>query len=73
MDSELRTLSSAQTFVMKFIFPHIWIGGFVVATLGLFLFPDSRHTTEGALPHPETRWFLLLARSSWSRRAAPAT
>jgi len=32
-----RTLSSAQTFWMKFVFPAIWISMFGLGTLGLFL------------------------------------
>jgi hypothetical protein len=32
-----RTLSSAQTFLTKFVFPAIWIPGFGLGTLGLWL------------------------------------
>ena len=61
MDPEPRTLSSAQTFVMKFVFPVIWIGAFTVATLSLFLSPNSWHGADGAPPDPELKWFFLFA------------
>ena len=37
----MRTLSSHWTFLYKFIFPVLWIGGFAGATLAMFIAPDS--------------------------------
>ena len=54
-----RTLSSAQTFLMKFVFPTIWISMFGFGTLALFLgaFRDPDNT-----PPPEgMRWGFLAA------------
>jgi hypothetical protein len=59
--AEPTTLSSAQTFVMKFVFPSVWIGVFAIGTLALFLLPDPWHGTDGAPPDPRTKWFFLLA------------
>ena len=60
MDSDLHTLSSAQTFVMKFIFPIMWIGGFTIATLSFFVLPRSWNS-GGVPPDPQMKWFFLLA------------
>jgi len=56
-----RDLSSAQTFLMKAIFPPLWIGGFVAATLSLFLAPDFWHGADGGPPDTRLRWVFLLA------------
>ena len=48
-----RTISSMQTFVMKFIFPALWIGGFTLFTLSLFLRPATA-------PDAEMKWVFLL-------------
>src|SRR6266511_4278206 len=56
-----RTLSSAQTFVMKALFPPLWIGGFAAATLSLFLAPEFWHAADGGPPDPELRWVFLFA------------
>ena len=61
MDSEPRTLSSAQTFVMKFVFPVVWIAGFAIATLTLFLSPSSWRDTDGGPPDAQVKWFFLFA------------
>ena len=61
MNSEPHTLSSAQTIVMKFVFPVVWIGGFATATLSLFLFPNSWHGTDGGPPEADMKWFFLFA------------
>ena len=39
METSPRTLSSAQTFLMKVLFPPLWIGGFAIATAIFFLIP----------------------------------
>ncbi len=52
-----RTLSSAQTFVMKYIFPTMWISGFGIGTLGLFLGAYHGHND----PSPDTKWQFLAA------------
>jgi hypothetical protein len=54
-----RTLSSAQTFVMKFILPPLWITGFGLGTLALFMPGDGFHDNTGAPPPPEMKWTLL--------------
>jgi hypothetical protein len=61
MDSEPRTLSSAQTFVMKFVFPVAWIGGVAAATLSLFFSPNSLHGGDGRTPDRDVKWFALVA------------
>jgi hypothetical protein len=61
MDPELHTLSSAQTFVMKYVFPPVWIGGFALTTLSLFLSPSSWHDAEGGPTDPSLKWFFLVA------------
>src|SRR5512142_460229 len=61
MDHEPYTISSAQTFVMKFIFPAVWIGGFAATTLSLFLFPNSWHDADGGPTDPSLKWFFLVA------------
>ncbi len=54
-----RTISSAQTFFMKFIFPTFWIGGFSLATCSLWL--GAFHDRNG-LPPPEfAKWAFLAA------------
>jgi hypothetical protein len=54
-----RTLSSAQTFFMKFIFPTIWISMFGLGTLALFLgvLPGMKTVP----PRTEIKWFFLAA------------
>src|SRR5207245_9456382 len=61
VDTTPRTLSSAQTFLMKVIFPPFWIGGFALATITLFLSPGSWHDARGGALDPDTTWFLLFA------------
>ena len=61
MNSEPQTLSSAETFVMKFVFPVLWIGGLALAALSLFLFPDSWQGADGRPPEADVKWFLLFA------------
>ena len=46
-----RTISSAQTFFMKFVFPPFWIGMFGMGTCGLWL--GTFHDRNG--PPPEIR------------------
>ena len=41
-----RTISSAQTFFMKFVFPPFWIGMFGMGTCGLW----SAHFTTVTAP-----------------------
>src|SRR5215813_7511581 len=54
----LRTLSARQTFLMKVIFPTLWIAGFGIGTLLLFL----RSADANGNPPPEhVKWqFLVL-------------
>lgn len=50
---KVKTISSAQTFLMKVIFPVAWITGFGAGTLSLWL--GSMHGIEGA-PSPQEKW-----------------
>ena len=52
-----RTLSSAQTFVMKFVFPIVWISGFGFGTLALWVGAINGPTSHGA--PPEMKWVFL--------------
>jgi hypothetical protein len=65
----LRTLSSAQTFLMKFVFPLLWISGFATGTMAMFL-ADTRPTqgnsdstrarrSRSGPPPPEMKWGFL--------------
>ena len=54
-----RTLSSAQTVLLKFVFPAIWLPGFAAATV--FLFGSGVITRpDGSPPPPEMKWFFLM-------------
>lgn len=55
-----RTISSAQTFFLKVLFPVIGIGVFAGMTILLFARVPASPGSSGALP-PATRWILLLA------------
>jgi hypothetical protein len=53
-----RTLSSARTFPMKFVFPTVWLSGFTMGTLAFFMgggFTDP----QGFPPPPEIKWLFL--------------
>jgi hypothetical protein len=53
-----RTISSPQTFFMKWVFPALWIGGFGLGTYGLWL--GAFHDRNG--PPPEfLKWVFLAA------------
>ena len=52
-----RTLSSAQTFVMKAIFPVVWIAGFGAGTL--MVWRARLQTAAQSLPPPEWKWLFL--------------
>jgi hypothetical protein len=52
-----RTLSSAQTFWMKFVFPTVWISLFGMGTLGLFL--GEFHGRNDAPPPEWMKWQFL--------------
>lgn len=53
-----RTFSSGQTFVMKYVFPVVWIGGFGLGTLGLWL--GAFHDRDGGPPPSWMRWQFLI-------------
>ena len=53
----MKTISSAQTFLMKYVFPVVWIAGFGAGTLGLWF--GSMRDSHGALPPPEMKWQFL--------------
>jgi hypothetical protein len=52
-----RTISSAQTFIMKCLFPVVWISGFGFGTLVLFL--GGFHGRENAAPPESMKWEFL--------------
>jgi hypothetical protein len=52
-----RTLSSAETVWMKFLFPIIWISGFGMGTLGLFL--GIFHGRDDSAPPEWMKWQFL--------------
>ena len=52
-------ISSAQTFLMKVLFPCVWISGFGAGTLSLWL--GVMHGKNGAPPPDEMKWQFLLA------------
>jgi hypothetical protein len=53
-----RTLSSAQTFIMKVVFPILWISGFGFGTASLWL--DFMHGKNGAPPSSEMKFMFLI-------------
>src|SRR5205814_655473 len=57
MAAHLRTLSSAQTFLMKVIFPVVWIAGFGLGTLALWF--DALCGPAGERAPPEMKWQFL--------------
>lgn len=54
-----RTISSAQTFIMKFLFPVVWISGFGIGTLLLFL--GGFHGRDNSAPPDSMKWEFLAA------------
>jgi hypothetical protein len=58
---DARTLSSAQTFLMKFVFPVVWIGMFALFTLTMFLSPGAFHDQGGEPADASLKWFFLFA------------
>ncbi len=54
-----RTISSAQTFWMKFVFPTIWIAIFGLGTLAMFCGALRGH--EHTAAPPEMKWAFLAA------------
>jgi hypothetical protein len=55
---EAKTLSSAQTLFMKIIFPALWISGFGVGTLALWL--GVMHGKNNAPPPDGMKWQFLV-------------
>lgn len=56
-----RTLSSAQTFIMKYVFPVIWISAFALVTLLMFVSPDAMHDENGGPVNPALKWLFFFA------------
>jgi hypothetical protein len=52
-----RTISSDLTFLMKFVFPTIWITGFGMGTLGLFF--GGLHGRDNQAPPEFMKWQFL--------------
>jgi hypothetical protein len=55
-----RTISSAQTYLMKVIFPVLWIGAFSAATMLLFAGGGGFKDEAGNPPDPSMKWTFLL-------------
>jgi hypothetical protein len=53
-----RILSSAWTFSAKFIFPAVWISGFGLVTI--FLWLGGLHDRNNALPPPQLKFVFLV-------------
>ena len=53
------TLSSAWTFSAKFVFPIVWISGFGLGTILLWM--DSFHYKSNAPPPPQLKFIFLMA------------
>lgn len=51
-----REISSKWTFYYKFIFPTLWIGGFTLTTVFMFLFPAG---WKGSSDIRKARWIFL--------------
>jgi hypothetical protein len=60
MSSEPRTLSLPRTYLLKIVFPFVWIGAFAFFTLSLFLSPESWRDANGGLPEGMKWIFLFL-------------
>src|SRR5882672_3550562 len=58
MQPSSRSLSSQLTFLMKFVFPAVWIGGFAIGTLVLF-FSSALQGRDGEPPDPGLKWIFL--------------
>jgi hypothetical protein len=54
-DDPVEVLSSKLTFFYKFVFPSIWVGGFALSTLALFLSPAVENNED----IPAMRWAFL--------------
>src|SRR5947209_7885557 len=46
---------------MKWIFPFVWIGGFALATIALFVWPAALRDQNGSSPPESMRWAFLAA------------
>src|SRR5690349_4561263 len=55
------TISSSQTPLMKFVFPTLWLGGFTLATLLLFMGVGDFTDNTGNPPPSHVKWTVLLA------------
>jgi hypothetical protein len=57
-DNMIRNISSVQTFWMKFLLPAIWIMGFGLGTVSLWL--GIMHGRSNDLPPEEMKWLFLI-------------
>ncbi|HMA94677.1 MAG TPA: hypothetical protein VKP30_18430 [Polyangiaceae bacterium] len=55
------TLSSANTFFYKVVFPVLWIGGFTIGTAMLFLTGVDARQDARLTPPPDMKWMFLVA------------
>ena len=53
----MKTLSSSQTFIMKIIFPVVWISAFGLGTLAIW--GETTQMKGGGSPPPEMKWQFL--------------
>lgn len=56
-----RIISSAQTFLMKVIFPVFWLGIFATFTILLFAGGGGLTDEAGNPPDPGVKWIMLIA------------
>jgi len=56
-----RTISSAQTYLMKVVFPVLWIGAFATVTALLFSGGGGFTDEAGNPPDPAEKWTFLVA------------
>jgi len=56
-----RMISSAQTYLMKVVFPVLWIGAFTVVTVLLFAGGGGLTDETGNPPDASMKWSFLLA------------
>jgi len=54
----MKTLSSAQTFLMKILFPGMWISLFGLGTFGLW--SNLLHGKNGSPPDSNMKWIFLI-------------
>jgi len=54
-----RELSSLQTFLMKFVFPPLWISGFGAGTIAMWLVADGHVRAGPSAPEPKVMFLFV--------------